>query len=360
MLDSLLKNIPADFDGNIVERVEGCRICNEQTGKLIANVDYWDIKSTRIIQCLKCRLMQLDPMLTTDETANGCLAYYIEETLRVGKADQVKNNVRNFRRGVLFAYSLKKIKSEIRDVLELGPGSGYFADGMKFIIPDLKITVLDINKELLSFNKEHHGFEGIEAIPDDFVSQYQNCFDLVIARDIIEHVADISSVVKNVNKYLRPGGLFHFTTPNGHEDVWKHYLLAKNKNVASELLINHVNYFDGKGLKEFLIEAGFKPEKYYTYEIKSTMKGYGWKNSVALMSAVSRKLKADYFIKERAGEIVNINYDKEEILDRWYISKNNKWLTVFYSWYQHSPLIRLSPDLKVGHEIYGLFRKINQ
>ena len=357
MINSILKKIPDIYKGEIVDRVEVCRMCNEDKATLIALVDYWDIKSTRIVQCPKCRLIQLDPMLTTEETAKGCLAYYIEESLRIGKHEQVKNNVRNFRRGVLFAHSLKKINAQVKDVLELGPGSGYFAEGMKFILPDLNITVLDINKELLDFNKKHHGFNIIEAIPDSYVINYDNSFDLIIARDIIEHVSDISKVVKNVNKYLRVGGLFHFTTPNGHEDAWKHYLTYSYRHEVSELLINHVNYFDGKGLKEFLAGEGFKPEQYYTFEVKSTMKGYGWKTNPSLMSPVSKKAKADYYVKDRASEAENVEYKKAEILDKWYINKKNKWITIFYSWYQHSHFFKISPDLKVGHEIFGLFRK---
>jgi len=96
-----LRKIPATFEGDIVDREEACSICKKKAGQQIGVVDYWDIKTSRIIKCEKCSLTQLDPMLTQEETAKGCLAYFVEESLRVSIAEQENNLVRNFRRGVL-------------------------------------------------------------------------------------------------------------------------------------------------------------------------------------------------------------------------------------------------------------------
>ncbi|MEP7171110.1 MAG: class I SAM-dependent methyltransferase [Bacteroidota bacterium] len=357
-MKNLLSKIPANIEGKLVERKERCRICNEQTGELIAAVDYWDIKTTRLIKCPKCKLIQLDPMLNDSETSKGCFAYYIEESLRTSQEEQLKNCVRNFRRGVVFGYSLKGKKISPKFVLELGSGSGYFASGLQFVFPNIEITVMDVNREVLTFNQEHHGYKIIHAIPDNLVTDCSGQFDLVIARDIIEHVSDISKVLTNVNRYLTDDGYFHFITPNGHEDVWKHYLTSMMTNSVSELLINHVNYFDGKGLKKLLVQKGFIPLDYYTYKLKTTLRGKGWKKNIKLMSPVSKKTNASFFINEKAAEISNFQFQKKKILDKWYIQNKAKWITYLYSLYQHFSIIRISPELNVGHEIYGLFKKV--
>ena len=354
---NLISKIPATLDGKTIERYENCRICNEKIGKKIAEVDYWNIKTSRLIKCPTCNHIQLDPMLNESETSKGCFAYYIKENLETSKEEQIKNCVRNFRRGVVFGYSLKKKKISPHFVLELGPGSGYFAAGLQFVFPDIDITVMDINQEVLNFNQEHHQFKTILNIPDKLNNAYSDKFDLVIARDIIEHVSDISNVLKNATNYLKPNGLFHFLTPNGHEDVWPYYLTGKLTKSKSELLINHVNFFDGKGLKDVLIENGFKPVDYYTYTFKTTLHGKGWKINKKLMSPISTKTNADSLINEKAVEIAKINFNKKNILDKWYIKKNAKWITYFYSMYQHYSVIRMNPELNVGHEIYGLFQK---
>lgn len=55
---------------------------------------------------------------------------------------------------------------------------------------------MDINPEVLDFNAKHHNYNTILEIPDKYISEFVEKFDLRFARDIIEHVTDISKVVK--------------------------------------------------------------------------------------------------------------------------------------------------------------------
>ena len=356
-MKKLLRKIPATIEGNLVKREESCRICNEPSGEQFAIVEYWDIKTSGLIKCPKCHHIQLDPMLNDEETSKGCFAYYIEESLRTGKEEQIKNCVRNFRRGVVFGYSLKTKKISPRFILELGPGSGYFSAGLQFVFPGMEITVMDVNGEVLKFNQEHHKYKTIQGIPDNFVTECSGKFDLVIARDIIEHVTDISKVLTNVNRYLVPGGYFHFLTPNGHEDVWKHYLTSVFTGLPSELLINHVNFYDGKGLRDLLLQKGFGALDYYTYTFKTTLRGAGWKKTKKLMSPVSKRTNADFLIMVKAKEMSSIDLIKKQVLGHWYIQNRAKWITFVYSIFHHFSMLRINPELNIGHEIYGLYKK---
>lgn len=357
-MKSILRKIPAPLKGKLVEREQACSMCNAKEGLQIGEVDYWDIKNSRIIKCEKCGLIQLDPMLSQEETARGCLAYFIEESLRVSEKEQEKNFIRNFRRGVLFGYSIKRKSYAPGEILELGPGSGAFSEGLKFVFPDVRVTVMDVNEELLLFNKKHHQFETIQSAPENFLAELENKFDLIIARDILEHVIDVATVIQNVNKYCKPGGLFHFITPNGHEDVWKHYLTYTSSGSPSELLINHVNYFDGKGLLDFLQNNHFSPIEYFTYKIKTTRKGKGWKTHPRLMAGESTKKNSDFYVNTEIEKIKKFDFDKEAVMDKWYINDKRKFLTRMVSWYSHMKMIKVSPELNVGHEISGLFIKV--
>jgi SAM-dependent methyltransferase len=352
----ILKKIPAALTGELIKRKEACRICHETKGRQIGSIDYWDIRNSRLVKCENCGLTQLDPMLSETETAKGCLAYYIEESLRVSVKEQRRNLVRNFRRGLLFGVSLKKQGIFPKNVLELGPGSGYFANGLKYIFPKVKITVMDVNKEVLQFNEDQHQYETIETSLESYIPDLENQFDLIIARDIIEHVIDISKVVQNVKHYLKNGGYFHFITPNGHEDAWKHYIRYNDKNKTSELLINHVNYFDGRGLSTFLVEKGFTTLQYFTYKLKTTRQGRGWRVSKKLMAPVSQKKSASFYINEQINKVRNIQFDKNRILDKWYLKKNRNLFAYLISWYHHAHLLKINPELNIGHEIYGLFK----
>ena len=346
------------FKGDIISLTDHCRICGESKGMQIGIVDYWDIKTSNLVQCPKCGHIQLDPMLNEEETAKGCHAYFIEESLRTSKDEQIKNCERNFRRGIVFGYKLKRRGVFPESVLEAGPGSGFFSAGLRFVFPDIKITVMDINSDILKSAGRQHGFETIQQIPDHFVPACVGKFDLIIARDILEHVTDISKVLENIYEYLRTGGILHFITPNGKEDVWGHYLTYKLEGTASELLINHVNYFDGKGLEELLIRQGFRKVEYFTYTVKTFIRGKGWKESRKLMNPVSTKKSADLFINQKSSEMADIICDKRLILNKWYIRSRFKIITRTWCQVHHYILIKIRPERNIGHEIYGLFRKV--
>jgi SAM-dependent methyltransferase len=331
-------------------------MCGALTGRLIALTDYWDIRQSALVRCEQCGLIQLDPMLTEEETARGCLAYYIEETLRVDIKEQQRNHLRNFRRGVVFARSLQNKGFHPSSVLEFGPGSGYFMEGIRYIFPSIRSTVLDINPEVLAYNERHHGVETVLSVPEQTVVRLSNRFDLIIARDIMEHVADIGRMITNVSRYAKPGALFHFITPNGHEDVWKHYLTWQLTGKPSQLLINHVSYFDGQGLLKYLTNRGFSPVDYYTYNFKTTRRGQGRSMSTRLMAPESSRKSAGFYIEEMQSKLKQFDVAKEDVLHNWYIGDNRKWITTLVSRYQHGILVKTDPRFRIGHEMYGLFR----
>ena len=354
---SLLSKIPRPLHGDVVVRREPCRICGTGDGKRIGVVDYWDIRTSSVIQCGHCGLAQLDPMLTHEETAKGCLAYYIEESLRVTQHEHERNLVRNYRRGIHFAHTLKRRGANPKDVLEIGPGSGYFLEGIKAVFPEITITVMDVNKEILDFNAQQHGYRTIQATLEEHNASLDARFDLIIARDILEHVVDVAAVIKNLSAYCRKGGLFHFITPNGHEDVWKHYLTFTDLHENSELLINHVNYFDGKGLCDFLGTQGFTPVEYYTYRFKTSLKGKGWKRAAKLRAAVSKKLEADPFVNDRIHDVQEMSFNKKKVLSAWYLRNPDGTLARLVCAFHHGYLLTLDPFHNVGHEIHGIFKR---
>lgn len=357
MFEFFLKRVPAQLAGDSTNRLEPCRACGETRAFIISQVDYWDIKQAAIVKCSRCGTAQLDPMLTDDETAKGCLAYYIEESLRSSVNEQSKNALRNYRRGIHFGYALRRKKFYPNEILELGPGSGYFLDGIRFVFPEVKISVMDINDEVLRFNSEHHGFEGFKTTPEHRITPLEKRFDLIIARDILEHVTDIGAVISNVNAYLKNDGLFHFITPNGHEDVWRFYLRYQKNREVSELLINHVNYFDGQGLSDLLTSGGFDELDYFTYKLKTTLRGRGHKFKDALMAPASQKRSADFYVNEKVAQVRSVSLNKETILNKWYLKPGRSAAARFVCWYKHAEWITVDPRINVGHEVYGLFRK---
>ena len=353
---NFIERIPSKLEGPNLNRIEPCRICGESTGNHVASVEYWNLSKNQIVKCPKCSLAQLDPMLTETQTSIGCNALYNRSRIRQSVASERRNMFRNFRRGVLFAWSLKRLGKPPKYILELGPGSGYFAQGIKFVFPGAEISVMDINMDVCQFVRSIHGFHTIQSPLGKKSEQLQDKYDLIIARDILEHVIDISKVLKNIKSYLKKGGIFHFITPNGHEDLWQHYLTRTLENKPSELLNNHVNYFEGPGLLSLLENLGFSKIRYYNYQFKTTRRGRGWKKSRNLMAPVSISRSTESFNQSLTTNSTIQDFSHEHVLNSWYVRSPFKKLTYILSWYHHFKILKLNPYYNVGHEIYGLFR----
>jgi ubiquinone/menaquinone biosynthesis C-methylase UbiE len=326
-------------------------------GLRIAELDFWDLQHSGCALCTSCNLIQLDPMITPGNTATGCHAYYLKEILETPVLQQKRNLVRNYRRGIVFASSLRKKGYHPEMILEFGPGSGYFSAGVQFIFPDSMITVVDIVDDVLKMNKDIHGFTVFSGSPEDIHLFEDQKFDLIIARDILEHVTDIGKVVRNIAALLNPGGALHFITPNGKEDVWGHYLNWEFRRKPSELLINHVNYFDGSGLLKCLTDSGFSKVEYYTYQVKYFLRGKGWRHKEKLAVPVSEKKSADELIRMQEQQTDPHTFQKDEILGGFIFRTKIVWLIGLYCWFKHHWLIHLDPRRNIGHEIHGVFVK---
>lgn len=116
---------------------------------------------------------------------------------------------------ILRWHALKNIlKSEIKQgtaILDVGGYDGYISCNIKKLLPNLKITVVDINQPGLRVARER-GLSIICAsalelpINDDSI-------DIVLCFDLIEHIEEDGKLVKEISRVLKKGGKVILTTP---------------------------------------------------------------------------------------------------------------------------------------------------
>jgi len=100
-------------------------------------------------------------------------------------------------------------------VLDIGCGWGFLA--RKFAADRAKVTCLDLSSVTLEIARREGSKQELTM---DFVrsaAEHQplKCsFDIVTATDVLEHVEDLSAVIAEVSRVLKPGGLFGFVTVN--------------------------------------------------------------------------------------------------------------------------------------------------
>ncbi len=95
--------------------------------------------------------------------------------------------------------------------LDAGCGMGDLL--MQF--PNRERAGVDISAEYLEI-AEQRGLQVFNC-PVEEMKLPSNCFDLVTATDILEHVLDLNAAVKELLRVLRPGGVLIVRTPNEEE-----------------------------------------------------------------------------------------------------------------------------------------------
>lgn len=113
-----------------------------------------------------------------------------------------------------FAYFDGKVDWSGKHVLDLGCAGGFMSEALDD--RGAKVTGIDPAEEAIAAARAHASDRDIryevgvgEALPFDDAS-----FDAVVCVDVLEHVADLAQVIREVARVLKPGGVFCFDTIN--------------------------------------------------------------------------------------------------------------------------------------------------
>lgn len=115
----------------------------------------------------------------------------------------------------VFVYEVLRSRlKETDSVLEIGFGEGY---GSNMISEFTKSVIgLDVNEDAVNFASEKYGtsncsFQKYDGGKLPFEDQR---FDSVVSYQVIEHIDDDHSYLKQIHRVLKNGGTFYLTTPN--------------------------------------------------------------------------------------------------------------------------------------------------
>ncbi|MBT3293019.1 methyltransferase domain-containing protein [Candidatus Peregrinibacteria bacterium] len=144
----------------------------------------------------------------------------------------------------------KHFKSDPRDLLDLGPAEGKSLSIVQDAFPNMKCTGLEYSQELLEAceDKRLTMIQG-DAMHPPFPD---NSFDIVTATAVIEHVESPLEMIKEVNRILRPGGIFIITTP---DPLFEKVAVAIG-HLQDE---DHQETMTLRTLKSYLSEADMEP-----------------------------------------------------------------------------------------------------
>ena len=108
----------------------------------------------------------------------------------------------------------------IRDVLEVGCGTGIVLEHLQRVLPLARLVGIDLHEEGLAFARRRFGGSLIRA--DVLQYRPEQPFDLVGAFDVIEHLDDDVAILRHLRERLRPGGYIVLTVP-AHRSLWSYF-----------------------------------------------------------------------------------------------------------------------------------------
>jgi ubiquinone/menaquinone biosynthesis C-methylase UbiE len=171
----------------------------------------------------------------------GFRSHYFEELAKLEAGNfwfRARNN--------LILWALHKYSPNSSSFLEIGCGTGFVISAISKQFPKIKLTGSDYLEEGLVFARlrvPNAEFTQMDArhIP------YESEQDTIGAFDVLEHIEEDETVLQQLCKALKPGGILFVTVPQ-HPWLW---------SVADEYAC-HVRRYHANDLHQKICNAGFE------------------------------------------------------------------------------------------------------
>jgi 2-polyprenyl-3-methyl-5-hydroxy-6-metoxy-1,4-benzoquinol methylase len=195
-----------------------------------------------IVKCAKCGIEYVDEEISQEKISS----YYeiVEDPTYFAEQKAREKTFKNYLK------KLEKIYLKKGKLLDIGTFTGLFVK----IASDngWNSTGLEPNRWGVEYGKKNYGVTIInKALRSDAVPK--SSFDVITMWDVIEHFINPVSEMEKVFKFLKPGGIFVFSTVDPES------LVAKIRKTSWPWYMEmHRVWLSRKAAEKYLSEAGFK------------------------------------------------------------------------------------------------------
>jgi len=237
-----------------------CIICNEAHAKPFC------VKNNReYVSCTVCRHVYVQDPLAESEITQ----YYANRTSHHASADKKEWDYSPTKEKLVYRPQLQRLAKlgKAGRILDIGCSNGSFLSAAKKYGWDGYGIELEKNSYELA---QKHGVKvynqqlSQQAFPDEH-------FSAITLWQVIEHLPDPKTVIKEIVRILQPGGIFAVSTPNIRSIGW---ILLREEWDAVEPEV-HLNLFEPKNLARLITDCGLRTRHLETVDLKpSTVKKF--------------------------------------------------------------------------------------
>lgn len=239
------------------------------------------------LRCLDCGTLYVSTLPTNESRMHyETGGYYNNENLDVpsfvtSRLEEIVDSFAPYRQ----TNRLLDVGCGAGTLLSVAKQAGWNAEGVEVSIPTVDI----LRKQGLTV------FPG-ELAQAEFPDAH---FDVVTAAELIEHVPDPSSLIAEVARVLRPGGIFWATTPHSHGASGR--VLKLKWSVVSPP--EHLHLFSVRGLSGVVARHGFQRVKVKTEgltagELMGAFRSRAQAGGGSAISNGPERVKSDYKLNE--------------------------------------------------------------
>lgn len=152
------------------------------------------------------------------------------------------------------------------NLLDLGCGQGHITGEIKKNYPEFEISGLDYSLSAIQYANNH--FPEIDFIvANAYEPPYvENYFDIVICNNLWEHVPDPLTLLKSIDRIIKPGGYVIISTPSRYRlKNLIRVLIGREIIFMSE---HHVTEYSIGQIKELLEFGGYSVNEIYSPPIR--------------------------------------------------------------------------------------------
>lgn len=243
-----------------------CKVCNSEIVEV--NIKH------QLVCCSNCNLVFSKRQFTEEQ--------FIETYNRLyNTTDQYKTHIKQFEdlysgKSINIGYLKKKVlgyllKNNVKKLVEVGAGIGMVGHHLKGKMDYVGIELdqeTTLRAQKLNLNVVNGDFKILES--------FEEKFDAVVAFEVIEHLQDLDSFFKIVQKKVVAGGYLGFTVPNYEKRL--NYANPQDNLFQSGPPV-HLNFFTVNSLKNIAPLYGFsivyckvKRFPYFTWRKKAIYK----------------------------------------------------------------------------------------
>jgi SAM-dependent methyltransferase len=221
-----------------------CNLCGSEETQLICDTDRrW--KLLRTVVCAACGLLRTDPMPTDPELEEYYRCFYRLDYQSAGDKPPQYHLVRSWREARARAAYLAEFLTPGARVLDFGCGTGEF---LKLAAESgCRVLGIEPSQTYAAYARRTHGVDVICAAWRDCVLS-EGSFDLIVCREVLEHLRDPIDAIGAIAKWLKPGGVAYLAVPD---------MRANDKPSFERFHFAHVHGFTPETLAAAAARHGF-------------------------------------------------------------------------------------------------------